>query len=107
MTSDQAADFARKLGYSPSAKDVAALPEVVDYKSFQSFLTNALHAEDLAESFQEFFALFDTQDLGGLGSGGLGLSRATGDLSAKQLCNILQMYGDEPLTKEEAEKFTQ
>ncbi|KAL8443348.1 hypothetical protein Emed_006872 [Eimeria media] len=93
MSSAEAADFARKLGYSPSAKDVAALPATVDYKSFQSFLTGALHAEDLAESFQEFFALFDTQ--------------ATGDISAKQLCNILQMYGDEPLTKEEADRFTQ
>ncbi|KAL8274433.1 hypothetical protein Esti_001593 [Eimeria stiedai] len=79
-------------GYSPSAKDVALLPATVDYKAFQSFLTGALHAEDLAESFQEFFALFDTQ--------------AMGDLSAKQLCNITQMYGDEPLSKEEAEKFT-
>lgn len=34
------------------------------------------------------------------------LPQATGDLSAKQLCNIVQMYGDEPLTKAEAEKFT-
>ncbi|KAL8425261.1 hypothetical protein Efla_002327 [Eimeria flavescens] len=79
-------------GYSPSAMDVAGLPAEVNYKSFQTFLTGALHAEDLAESFQEFFSLFDTQ--------------ASGDLTAKQLCNILQMYGNEPLSRAEAEKFT-
>lgn len=48
-------------GYSPSSKDAASLPTQVDYKAFQTFLTGALHAEDLAESFQQFFALFDTQ----------------------------------------------
>lgn len=48
-------------GYSPSSKDAASLPTQVDYKAFQTFLTGALHAEDLAEAFQQFFALFDTQ----------------------------------------------
>ncbi|CDJ42774.1 myosin light chain 2, putative [Eimeria tenella] len=93
MSSAQAADFARKLGYSPSSKDAASLPTQVDYKAFQTFLTGALHAEDLAEAFQQFFALFDTQ--------------GSGDLSAKQLCNIVQMYGNEPLSKDEAKKFTE
>ncbi|CDJ50393.1 myosin light chain 2, putative [Eimeria brunetti] len=95
MDSAKAATFARKLGYSPSEGDCLSLPGSVDYKAFQAFLTKALHAEDLAEAFQHFFALFDTQ------------ARASGDLSAKQLCNIMQMYGDEPLSKDEANKFTE
>ncbi|XP_026190726.1 uncharacterized protein LOC34618095 [Cyclospora cayetanensis] len=92
MPVTQAAEFARKLGYSPAQSDLVGLPGQVDYKGFQTFLTCSLHAEDLAESFQEFFSTFDIQ--------------ATGDLTAKQLCNIVQMYGDEPLSKAEAEKFT-
>ncbi|CDI81867.1 myosin light chain 2, putative, partial [Eimeria acervulina] len=92
-------------GYSPGEKDCASLPAQVDYKSFQTFLTGALHAEDLAESFQRFFSLFDIQATGDLSA--KQLCNIAGDLSAKQLCNIVQMYGDEPLSKEEATKFTE
>lgn len=40
---------------------MAALSSGIDYKTFQNFLTGALHAEDNTEAFKDFFSLFDTQ----------------------------------------------
>nr|CEL64773.1 TPA: myosin light chain 2, putative [Neospora caninum Liverpool] len=91
MPQQDAGDYARSLGFSPSKKEVASLPEKVDYKAFQDFLGVAMHPDDTQESFRIFFSSFDNQ--------------GTGDLSKKQVCNILQMWGDEPLSPAEAAAF--
>ncbi|PFH35440.1 putative myosin light chain 2 [Besnoitia besnoiti] len=91
MSQADAGAYARLLGFSPSLKEVAALPAKVGYKAFQEFLNVAMHPDDNQESFREFFNSFDT--------------RASGDLTRKQVTNILQMWGDEPLNKAEAAAF--
>ncbi|EPT32167.1 myosin light chain 2, putative [Toxoplasma gondii ME49] len=91
MPQQDAGDYARSLGFAPSNKEIASLPEKVDYKTFQDFLGVAMHPDDTQESFRSFFSSFDTQ--------------ATGDLSKKQVCNILQMWGEEPLSPAEAAAF--
>ncbi|PHJ17568.1 myosin light chain [Cystoisospora suis] len=92
MPRNDVGNYARSLGYAPSMKEIASLPDKgVDFKSFQEFLAVAMHPDDTQESFKSFFSAFDTQ--------------ATGDLSYDQVTNILQLWGDEPLTSSEAKAF--
>eukprot|EP00920_Eleutheroschizon_duboscqi_P020027 GHVT01047816.1.p2 GENE.GHVT01047816.1~~GHVT01047816.1.p2 ORF type:complete len:103 (+),score=17.73 GHVT01047816.1:1537-1845(+) len=59
-----------------------------DYKTYRRYMAANLHQEDSPDGFAEAFSLFDPSN--------------TGELSKKQMMNILMTFG-EPLTEKEAQ----